>query len=387
MYDNEERPKLNEVYEFIGIISCNPDLATPTMGGRNDHEDEFGFKDTTTMEERLVHCPPTSLVPRIHCILADKLLHTNPFLTRSLDSEIVVQALQNEFELIRRKIIESLAKIMFGDSLAAEYVLLNAISRVYGRVEPMALGKFSVNVTKCPIAADGRSLSVPNEVGKFFELATTKSHMMQLTISNLNKDRFVPKKDYNANRLTSGLLQLSEGTHLVLDETVLQPGQLNADGVQNLTAIGNVIQWQKVDYDFKFHQCEMKTDVTMLIFSEARSLLQCDCIVPLDQQNSVTQSASSLFLTMDLQTVEKIRIYLEVCRLMDFNLSDQMQDIIKNDYVQMREVDRKSMNPEAFHLLLVMARLVAISCGSKELTSDMWQRTKDLELQRATRLR
>ena len=38
----------------------------------------------------------------------------------------------------------------------------------------MALGKFSVNVTKCPIAADGRSLSVPNEVGKFFELATTK---------------------------------------------------------------------------------------------------------------------------------------------------------------------------------------------------------------------
>ena len=58
------------------------------FSGRNDHEDEFGFKDTTTMEERLVHCPPTSLVPRIHCILADKLLHTNPFLTRSLDSEI-----------------------------------------------------------------------------------------------------------------------------------------------------------------------------------------------------------------------------------------------------------------------------------------------------------
>ena len=57
------------------------------------------------------------------------------------------------------------------------------------------------------------------------------------------------------------------------------------------------------------------------------SVTQCDCIVPLDQQNSVTQSASSLFLTMDLQTVEKIRIYLEVCRLMDFNLSDQMQDV------------------------------------------------------------
>ena len=44
----------------------------------------------------------------------------------------------------------------------------------YGRVEPMALGKFSVNVTKCPAAVNGRSLSVPQEVGTFFELITTK---------------------------------------------------------------------------------------------------------------------------------------------------------------------------------------------------------------------
>ena len=43
---------------------------------------------------------------------------------------IAFRGLQNEFELIRGKIIESLAKVMFGDSLAAEYVLLNAISRV-----------------------------------------------------------------------------------------------------------------------------------------------------------------------------------------------------------------------------------------------------------------
>lgn len=32
MYDNEERPKLNEVYEFIGIMSCDPELAAATMG-------------------------------------------------------------------------------------------------------------------------------------------------------------------------------------------------------------------------------------------------------------------------------------------------------------------------------------------------------------------
>lgn len=38
------------------------------------------------------------------------------------------------------------------------------------------------------------------------------------------------RKNYETNRLESGLLQLSEKTHLVLDETKLQPGQLNDKG-------------------------------------------------------------------------------------------------------------------------------------------------------------
>ena len=53
---------------------------------------------------------------------------------------------------------------------------------------------------------------------------------------------FVPKKDYEANRLETGLLQLSPNTHLILDETVMQNGQLDAEGVRNLTALGNLIR-------------------------------------------------------------------------------------------------------------------------------------------------
>ena len=44
----------------------------------------------------------------------------------------------------------------------------------YGRVEPMVLGKFSLNVTKCPTTVDGHSFSVPNEISNFFDLVTTK---------------------------------------------------------------------------------------------------------------------------------------------------------------------------------------------------------------------
>ena len=46
----------------------------------------------------------------------------------------------------------------------------------------------------------------------------------------MNKLSLIPKKDYKENRLKSGVLQLSNGTHLILDETALQPGQLDTNG-------------------------------------------------------------------------------------------------------------------------------------------------------------
>ncbi len=36
----------------------------------------------------------------------------------------------------------------------------------------------------------------------------------------------------------------------------MEPGQLGEGGVRNLTALGNVVQWQKVHYDFQYHTAE-----------------------------------------------------------------------------------------------------------------------------------
>lgn len=44
-------------------------------------------------------------------------------------------------------------------------------------------------------------------------------------------------------------------------------------GVRNVTALGNLISWQKVDYDFNYHQMEFPCNINVLIASEARSLL------------------------------------------------------------------------------------------------------------------
>jgi hypothetical protein len=44
-------------------------------------------------------------------------------------------------------------------------------------------------------------------------------------------------------------------------------------GVKNVTALGNVIQWQKVTYDFNYHTQDFQTDLQVLVLSEAESFL------------------------------------------------------------------------------------------------------------------
>lgn len=51
-----------------------------------------------------------------------------------------------------------------------------------------------------------------------------------MTIENMNHLKFIPHKDYTANRLVSGLLQLPSNTSLVIDETLLEQGQLDSPG-------------------------------------------------------------------------------------------------------------------------------------------------------------
>lgn len=69
-------------------------------------------------------------------------------------------------------------------------------------------------------------------------------------------------------RLQAGLLQLCPGTHLLLDEMALEPGRLEEKGVRNMAALGRVVQWQKVQYDFQYYATDFSCDLVRdLLFS------------------------------------------------------------------------------------------------------------------------
>lgn len=85
-------------------------------------------------------------------------------------------------------------------------------------------------------------------------------------------DFFFNSKDYETGKLTSGLLQLAPHTHLVLDETCLQPGKLESRGIESVLHISNLIRKQMLNVNFKFYTIDYNSNVPVLILSEGKSM-------------------------------------------------------------------------------------------------------------------
>ncbi|KAB0405771.1 hypothetical protein E2I00_001612, partial [Balaenoptera physalus] len=320
VYEDWDCFKVNDVLELYGILSVDPVLSILN----NDERDASSLVDpmecTDTAEEQRVHSPPASLVPRIHVVLAQKLQHINPLLPACLnkeESKTFVSSFMSELSPVRAELLGFLTHALLGDSLAAEYLILHLISTVYTRRDVLPLGKFTVNLSGCP-----RNSTFTEHLYRIIQ------HLVPaMTIANMNHLKFIPHKDYTANRLVSGLLQLPSNTSLVIDETLLEQGQLDTPGVHNVTALSNLITWQKVDYDFNYHQMEFPCNINVFITSEGRSLLPADCQIHLQPQlipPNMEEYMNSLLSAVLPSVLNKFRIYLTLLRFLDYSISDEI---------------------------------------------------------------
>ncbi|XP_022246309.1 mini-chromosome maintenance complex-binding protein-like isoform X1 [Limulus polyphemus] len=390
LYGGSESLKVNDVVEVIAVLSVEPSLAHVSRfaSQRNEGNDavSIGGLSEFESEELEAHNPPPSLVPRLHAILIKPLDHINPKLPVGLKSsknQKVIQEIQKEAATTRGELHTILTQALLGDSLSADYLLCHLLSSVYTRCDVMALGKLSLNLTKIPVL-EGYKKSLY----QLIETLVTKSFYLPMTLQNLNTFTFVPKKDYSQNRLISGILQLSDHTHLVIDETSLSTGQLEAKGVQNITALGNLIKWQRVDYDFSYHKMEFSSNVASLVLSEGRSILPTDIQVPLkplvrpedfDEQFGLIKT----YLSEGL--LEKLRNYITVCKVLEFVMNEDIQKIIQDDFVHMRR-ENQNMTADDLHSLLVLARYLSLSVGFSTMNKESWEKAKELEKERKRRL-
>ncbi|XP_014894976.1 mini-chromosome maintenance complex-binding protein [Poecilia latipinna] len=384
VYEDWERFKLNDTLQVFGILSVSPALSALA-----DEKDSFldPAAGLESAAEQRVHSPPASLVPRLHLLHAERLVHNNPLLPGAAlqDNSAFLSSALGEMAAVRAELLSYFTHVLLGDALAAEFLLLHLLSSVYSRRDVLPLGKFTLNLSGCPAAA-----AYTQRLYQIVQQLVPSSFYLAMSLQNMNQMRLVPRKDYVANRLVSGALQLASSTSLFLDETQLEPGQLDATGVRNVTALGNLITWQKVDYDFNFHQMEFPCNINVLIASEGRSLLPSDCHIHLQPQVApphMEDYLSSIHVHPQASSqLNKFRVFLSVARLLDYSISDEVTKAVEDDFVDMRKDDPQSISADDLHRMLVVARLLSLSLGQTSLTRDSWLRAKHIEMLRRSRM-
>ncbi|XP_022134341.1 mini-chromosome maintenance complex-binding protein isoform X2 [Momordica charantia] len=364
IYDTvESELKLNDVFEFIGVIT----LGTEPKVDKNE-DDEFS---NGLSEDLSVQFPPDT-VPRLHCVIHRKLA-VHDF----LQTCHVFEPQTHQIREIRTALLNHLTVVLGNDGVAANFLLLHLLSKVHARVDSLAVGKLSLNLT----GFNKESMSIfGNQLRLTVKSLLPFTEYVPLTVEYLNTASLAPKKDYETNRLVPGVLQLAEGSHLMIDETQLQTGTLSSVGVENARLLKSLMELQKVEYDFKYYKMDMTTDVQLLILSEGKSnILPADLVVPF-QPSAVGSSAIT-----DMVALEAWRWYLCNVRSLPHSIESEMQQVVENDLVAAKQADR-SLASQDLSRLLTIGRLISASYGETCLSLEHWQIAKEIERLRKERL-
>ncbi|KAK7586137.1 hypothetical protein V9T40_004013 [Parthenolecanium corni] len=363
LYDDEKSNSLhaNEVIEVAGFLSLKSDI-------EGMDEDECSYFNS----------------PIIHVIHVESGSSTFRHML-DLHKEYIFQnacSLRDELWIM-------LTDILLGDTLAADYLICHLISSVYLRQNHLALGKFSLNISDIPkTIGQCQNFEYVPALYRFLSHLLEKSVYLPITIDYLNNTTMIPKKNTEENRLVTGLLQVSSKTHFVIDETKLEPGTLGEKGVRNVEALRDIIDSQRIQYDFEYYQLPFVTDCPVLSLSSSKSLLPSDFHLILDPDPSCVGSAVNCFerawKKMQDPLLSRLRFYLSHISTLNYELTDEMQKVIEKDFVQMRQDDQKTSSDD-LHRLLVLSRFISLSRGHKSLQNDAWEYACRMEDQRKCR--
>ena len=207
----------------------------------------------------------------------------------------------------------------------------------------------------------------------------------------LNSKRLVPFKDYDYDCLISTPLQYSMGTILLLDETKMFPGQLSEIALESVNGLKEIIQWQRLTYNFNFHMNEFPTDSPVISLSRCGwSILGKDLYsVPLrlpaaSAGCSAGCSAPLLAPRVPAPLVpEKFlgaaRAYVAMVRELDYGMEAPQREMIQEYFVSARKAPQSKVTQEDLHLWMTLARLVSLSYGETVLSEEAWKHVLDIE--------
>ena len=412
-----DKVKLNEVVEVVGILSCDPRLTIFENGQYEEGEE--------VTEEDIVNNPPASKVPRIHVIAGKQVNCYQNALECLTPSFLGALARRREnvpgggegltdfrqdprrLGVLRERVISLLAKALRGDKLAAEYLLLHLLSKTQreGGHSQQLVGKHALNIfyKKKRNSSNNSNNNNENEaeanllmkefvreVNEMLVQLVPRCQTLGISLQKLNEKPLWPRKDYKVNRLLGGPLLLADRTHLVLDETELTTGQLQAAGLLNYNCLKHLMTFQSMEVDFQFYKLPIHCNIPILVLSEEKSLLPCDTTIPLQPtEEERPLGGSSVFAqamaSLCVDDLAELRFYLCSIQMLEYSIPSDVSDYLQQEFVQQRQKDPQSANADSFHRSLTLSRLMTQSYGEKELSVQHWRRIGAMEEARKQR--
>ncbi|KAF9548396.1 hypothetical protein EC957_006612 [Mortierella hygrophila] len=346
-----------DMVEVIGVLGASDKVSSG---------DSFDFQEESAAGPR---------IPTVHAILMNKVDdHGHPELTMNgRPTEGDLEKLVKDAKTIREELIQYIAQAVRGDKFAAELVLLHLLARVYSRPSGAVLGKFSLNLKDSTANSP-----VAKSLEKVVKSVLPKVHAIPMTLTNLNKNYFYPRGE---EHLCSGMLQVTRGTLLLLDETAMEEGTLVDQGIKNLKAVTDVSLYQTLNYVFPYNHLEFQTDISLLIISFGSSLVPVDCGIALTPEPSTPEQQSE----PTEEKLQSFRRYISALRLAEYKFSEDMAKEIETEFMEQRKAASAAgsalITPNDLALNISLARLVALSKGELTLNRECWDHAVSLSKQ------
>ena len=359
LYDQAaEELRVNDVAEFIGVYTVTPEAGAAATRG------------IFFAAEEAARNPPASLVPRVHVLTYRKLPHAYPLHMSALTPEMIASA---------RSSVLKLASAAFGnDAISAHHALLQLVSRAYMHDEAMemSLGALSVNYMLGPPES---AAMWEGAAGWLAATLLPRAVTLPLTRAALNGASLEPHKNYERNRLEQTPLQVVTGTQLVVLETRLDAGKLEAVGVRNVERLARIAATQAVGYDFTYFVKAFPTSMPLAVVSNGASLLQADSLVAVPVRPAVGASPADAERLAATLPLDDLRLYLATVRELDFVIRAEMESAVQDLFVAIRRTN-PHFGEAQLGLLLTKARLYGVSLGETELTPGSWAAAVQLEM-------
>ncbi|KAI0362760.1 hypothetical protein OH77DRAFT_1585098 [Trametes cingulata] len=379
IYDREgvDSFKSTEVVTFVGILSsepCNLDQTSPSPTDAPTLHVLFTQPHTPTVLSRpfpRVERP----IPEAHVVSADKHMP---------------ERVAEDNNQIREELISWIAdEALGGDRVAAEWVLLSCISRVQSRHPPLLPPSLTISrfPPPPPIPSTAPSATLPTPtLSSVLQMLLPLMYTLPLSLDTLNKSRFVPEsKDED---LHAGVLQLPQGTVLLVTEGGVREGQLREHGVMNVRALQDVMDAQTLPYVFPYSQFSFPTDITCIVLSEGRksTFFKTDLNVPL-RAPTTPGAVAALYKPADevkLPPAEKLAAFRDLvvgARVGKVQVPVETSEHIQTEFVRERQGDR-SLTADDLIRRMTVAKLYALSAHEPSLSIETWQRAKKFDDER-----